>query len=125
MANHGRTDSSDGTTSPPPRLPRVSRIVLDRDALVRVGGAVDSREASAVVATAVEEVAAAGATDIVLDLAEVPFAGLDLVTALAGSSGADARSALVVLAPPKTMLLALSALGARHLLDLREEPGGQ
>ena len=115
MAGGGPDDRFDG-------LPEVRSVVIDRDALVRVRGTLDSSVANTAVIVAVAEVVDAGATDVVLDLADVDFAGVDLVSALAACSGDSDAFNIMVLRAPKTMLLAVDALRMRGRLDLRDEP---
>ena len=102
--------------------PEVRSVVVDRDALVRVRGTLDSSTGNGAVVGAIADAIEAGATDIVLDLADVDFAGVELVAALAACRDSSDAFAIVVLQAPKTMLLAVDALRMRGRLDLRDEP---
>lgn len=111
-----------GQPPDPTQGPDVRFIVVGTDALVRVTGTLDSPAANRAVVRAIVDATGAGATDVVLDLAGVDFAGVELVSALvACRSGGDAFD-IVVIGSPKTMVLAVDALRLRGRLDLRDEP---
>ena len=101
----------------------VRSIVVDDEALVQVAGSLDSSDANRSVVRAIADAVEDGAASVVLDLARVDFAGVELVSALAACRSGAASFVIVVLQPPKTMTLAVDALRMRGRLDLRDEPG--
>jgi hypothetical protein len=99
----------------------IRAVLLDDAGLVRVSGTLTTAVENQSVVEAVEDVIGAGATSVTLDLADVDFAGVELVSAL--SARRIPSSVMVsVLRPPKTMLLAIAALRMRGRLHLPEGP---
>jgi hypothetical protein len=121
MADHDRTSWSEQAASDA-RPPTIRSVVVDGEALVRVQGTLETGDAVAAVVAAVCGAVGSGAFDVVLDLARVDFAGVELVARLGSLAQDEPHVRLTVLSAPKTMLLAVTALRMRHLLVLREEP---
>ena len=122
MADQDTNSGGEGISPAAPHLPAVRSVVLDDDALVRVEGTLDSSNANLRVARAVRDAVAAGATAVVVDLGEVEFAGVELAWLLGEIVDVERGIGVVLVSPPKTMLLAMDALRLRHLLVVRDEP---